>query len=83
MSGQRRKAHANSHVNTSYAHLSLVDLLLQMLGLVLLLRQNATQRVALVERQLLRSIIHFLELIQVKLQFRDMLRFEVDLRQGK
>ena len=80
MSDPRHQALANSRSINPFTHLNLVSLLLQMLGFVLLLSQNTTQGATLVKHQLLRSIIHLFQLVQVKFQFREMLCFEVDLR---
>lgn len=83
MSDQRHKTVANYRLINLLTHLDPVELLLQMLGFVLLLRQNTAQGVALVKHQLLRSIVHLFQLVQVKFQFREMLCFEVDLRQAE
>lgn len=83
MSDQRHKTVVNFRSINSLTHLDLVELLLQMLGFVLFLLQNAAQGATLVKHQLLRSIVHLFQLVQVKFQLREMLCFEVDLRQAE
>jgi len=83
VSDQRHKTVANFRSIYPFTHLDIIELLLQMLGFVLLLRQNTAQGATLVKHQLLRSIVHLFQLVQVKFQFREMQCFEVDLRQAE